>query len=226
MVAIAKLHEEPERFFLSYKSWFMPVVAFIGSVWIMGFGVFFAYKEYTEGVFGWSVYVLCSVFILFGLLLFSSLFCGANGRRGKEFNGYLLWGAGKDGLFMLSPEVKLTSYDWSRVSKIVVIDKIKYPENSAQVIEGIWGLSDLATMTSGNVSQTSKVILFYVDRMNPLVNKITKKFHEPSMRYVKAISKSYKPLDTARVIHLLSKYAPKDIIIERKSELNLSKTSV
>jgi hypothetical protein len=70
-----------------------------------------------------------------------------------------------------------------------------------------------------NRVRQSDIVLFYIDEINESETKIGKIFHDRVNQKAEAIAKPYAVSDTAKIIDLLRKYAPKSLIIEHRAEL-------
>lgn len=223
---VVDTHIEEKRFFLSYKSWFAPAMTLLAGLWLASFGMLFVYNEYIgDTKFGQSVYIFGVVCAFFGIFLLSALFFGANGKHGREFKGQLLWGAGVDGVFMMSPEMRPTEYVWSRIQKIEIVEKVVMPDPEENEIDIYISNNFITTNASGRSTIKSTIIL-HLDHINSLETKTGKMFRQDLMKGKKKIALPYHPLEPARVKHLLSKYTPQGVTIERRAELNLYREAV
>jgi hypothetical protein len=215
MLRMYELIIEKDRFYITMRQWVYYGV--MGTIMAAMLWASYALHHHEE-VEPWLKYpfMVCTAL---GLV---SLFYDRNGKGGRKYGlrGKLVWGANARGLFLTALEERITEYDWARVKKIVVAEKMAVPNRS--VVKGIYFGSDIDGNHNGTYKCDKRVIIFF-DEINKSESRIGKLVHDNSaIRDATALPLTYGAAPTDDIVALLKKYAPKNIHIDVKAYWDLT----
>lgn len=212
------LHIEKDRFYFGLSNIFKYGVLLPISLGFLAFSV----AGFT-GVLDDVPFMLSAIFGFIGGAFFIFLLFNALGLGPfKDFRSQPIWGADAQGVFIMTQEGRLSRYDWSRITKISIIDKITYRGDiDDMVIDDIYLYGLGGSSTPSKVTRRS-VVIFHVDEMNAFETKIHRFISGRTSKDIRRIASSYSGSKPTEVTRLLKKYAPSDLEIERRQELKLN----
>jgi hypothetical protein len=216
MLNAFKLIVDHDRFYVTTRLWFYyGLLGTVLAAMVSGSYALYVHEDAEP--------ILKYIFIACTAIGFLSILKDKNGKGGRKygFKGKLNWGGNARGLFVKSLEGRVSEYDWSRVQKITIAEKITVP-NSA-VVEGVYFSAASYGQSAHSVSYTHQHrVIVYFDRINPSESKTGQLIHDKSaIRDATALPLYYGCTTTDEILELIKKYAPQSLDIDVIEHLNL-----